>query len=61
MFHMSQLIVRNLRNLLPTNIHKVLLILLRVHMDAFDEGVTCCMSPLCHATFRDLPTHLSGH
>ena len=59
MFHMSRLIVRNLQNLLPTNIHKVLLILPRVHMDAFDEGGTRCTLPLCHATFRDLPTRLS--
>ena len=34
MFHISRPIVHNLRNLLPTNIHKVLLISPRVHMDA---------------------------
>ena len=65
MFHMSWPIVHNLQNLLPTNVHKVLLISLRVHMDAFDEGGTLMKvelvvcHPLCRATFRDLPTHLS--
>ena len=58
MFHISQPIVHNLQNLLPTNVHKVLLISPRVHMDAFDEGGTRCMSLLCCATFRDLPTRL---
>ena len=43
--------VRNLRNLLPTNVHKVLLILPRVHMDAFDEGGTCCMLPTMSCYF----------